>query len=278
MASLPVVTGQLVRRIARLEAECTVARMERLREVHRAGDDVAIRRHGDATAVAMRHLPTNSLFNRVMGAGPEHAGRLGELLAVYAELGTQAHLEALPGWFGEALATEALGLGLRPFDWTAMLYRLPSREVLPPADGVTVRPVGADEGEVFADLLLRGFGVLEPPTPDDLRGVASYLGIDWWHCYLAEYEGRPAGIGVLALGEGLGYLAAGCTIPELRGHGVQTALIGHRVRVAAELGCGLVTVRARFDGTSQHNLERCGFRVAGTLQEWRGPAPSEETP
>lgn len=49
-----------------------------------------------------------------------------------------------------------------------------------------------------------------------------------------------------------------------RGRGVQTALLHHRLALAAAAGCDLATVQTQPGSASQRNVERQGFRLAYT--------------
>lgn len=82
---------------------------------------------------------------------------------------------------------------------------------------------------------------------------------------LALLEGRPVGCGSLSVmrtaAGTTGWLGAAATVPDARRRGVQTALVRHRLRLAAEAGCDLVGVTASVGSTSTRVLQRCGFAV-----------------
>jgi len=59
-------------------------------------------------------------------------------------------------------------------------------------------------------------------------------------------------------------LAGAGTLPEFRGQGLQTALLRHRMRAAADAGCELAVIVTLGGTTSQRNAERLGFTVAYT--------------
>jgi GNAT superfamily N-acetyltransferase len=52
------------------------------------------------------------------------------------------------------------------------------------------------------------------------------------------------------------------TVPEFRRRGIQTALLGVRLKLAAEAGCELAVIVTQGATVSQRNSERVGFRVA----------------
>jgi GNAT superfamily N-acetyltransferase len=76
-------------------------------------------------------------------------------------------------------------------------------------------------------------------------------------------------VGVLCLHEGVGLLGGACTVPEARRQGVQRALLGARLRFAADRGCDIAMMCAAPGSASQRNAERHGFRIAYTRVKWR---------
>ena len=52
------------------------------------------------------------------------------------------------------------------------------------------------------------------------------------------------------------------TLPDFRARGIQTALLGLRMKLAAQAGCELAVIVTQGGTTSQRNAERLGFRVA----------------
>ncbi len=72
-----------------------------------------------------------------------------------------------------------------------------------------------------------------------------------------------------------GYLVAGCTLPEARGRGAYSALLGARIELARARGMNLVGLYAIVD-TSAKLVEHLGFRRYGPMRYWRRPAPERE--
>lgn len=81
-------------------------------------------------------------------------------------------------------------------------------------------------------------------------------------------SGRPLGCASLTVRDGVATLGGMSTLPEQRGQGVQTALIRHRLRVAAASGCDLVTSVAAPDSPSERNLVRQGFDLLFRIERW----------
>ena len=73
-----------------------------------------------------------------------------------------------------------------------------------------------------------------------------------------------AGAGLMIPEHRIVALSGAGTLPEFRGQGLQTALLRHRMRAAAEAGCELAVIVTLGGTTSQRNAERLGFAVAYT--------------
>ena len=58
-------------------------------------------------------------------------------------------------------------------------------------------------------------------------------------------------------------LAGAATAPAHRRRGVQTALLAHRLQVAAAEGADLASVFVTPGSGSERNVQRAGFRLAG---------------
>jgi GNAT superfamily N-acetyltransferase len=83
-------------------------------------------------------------------------------------------------------------------------------------------------------------------------------------CFLALWNGEPAGGGMMAVHDGLAMLFATSTAPEFRNRGVQAALLDHRLEAAVRRGCGLASVQTVPGSVSERNVERAGFRLVYT--------------
>ena len=67
--------------------------------------------------------------------------------------------------------------------------------------------------------------------------------------FLACLDDEPAGCGSMQIVNGLAWLGPAATIPHF-GNGVQSALVAHRLHLAAGLGCGLAASTALANGPS----------------------------
>lgn len=112
----------------------------------------------------------------------------------------------------------------------------------------------------------------------ETRRLAAQLadGTDSLSIHIAYVDGEPASCGRLHYGrtEGFAELAGGRTVPEYRKRGLFTALVGSRLREAAERGAGHVFVDAL--PTSEPILRKCGFvEVCGTTPYLLDPRSDE---
>lgn len=77
--------------------------------------------------------------------------------------------------------------------------------------------------------------------------------------FMALEGDEVAGIGTIALHDGLGFLSVAGTRPEHRGRGIQSHLLHARITHAQENGCDLITIGSDPGTISQRNIERRGF-------------------
>jgi GNAT superfamily N-acetyltransferase len=161
----------------------------------------------------------------------------------------------------------------QPVELTSVMYRPIGRGAdelpAPRNDKLAVRVVGEDEHELWARTAARGWSefaeyadqIYELSLVSAKRaGTASFM---------AELDGRAIATGGIGICEGVVLLAGASTIPEGRRQGAQLALLGSRLRFAAERGCDIAMMCAQPGSTSQRNAERHGFRIAYTRIKWR---------
>lgn len=114
-----------------------------------------------------------------------------------------------------------------------------------------------------------------PPTEDALALELSQLVDPATRVHrVVVYDGdRPVASGGLTRFDhlGFGFLWAGGTVPDARGRGAYTALMGARVRIAAARGLSHVGLYAKRD-TSGPIVAAQGFFKAGAMAYWDHPA------
>jgi len=127
-------------------------------------------------------------------------------------------------------------------------------------NAVTVREIGRDEGEAWADIFCDAFDLGDVAKP----WFARLPGSGDQHCFLSEIDGQPAGTsGLLVRGE-VGLVNMGATAPAFRRRGAQGAALAHRLSEALRLGCTTIyTLTGKaVPGASQQsyaNIKRAGF-------------------
>jgi GNAT superfamily N-acetyltransferase len=132
------------------------------------------------------------------------------------------------------------------------------------AHDIVVRPIAADEADLWVRTAWRGFAGDDVMPPDDLI-ISPYPAMAHAICWLAWLDAeQPAGAGTLAIHDGVAELFGTSTRPSCRGRGVQAALIHTRMAAAAAAGCDLIAVHTDPGSASQRNVERAGFRLAYT--------------
>ena len=86
--------------------------------------------------------------------------------------------------------------------------------------------------------------------------------------YIADYDGQPVGMASFPIMDGVGYFGTAGVLPEYRGRGIQTALIGRRLADAPVLGCDLALGGGSMGTTTYRNFERAGLRLIPTGMHW----------
>ena len=102
-------------------------------------------------------------------------------------------------------------------------------------------------------------------APEPFRGLLEPLyQMEGALAFVASIDGKIVACGTgLAIPEHRIFALGGAgTLLELRGRGLQTALLRARMAAAAQAGCDYAVVVTNGGTTSQRNCERLGFRVA----------------
>jgi GNAT superfamily N-acetyltransferase len=226
---------------------------------------------GGALCTALDQLPTSALLNRALGLG-------------LAEPATEELLDGIDGFF--AGAGVAYGITVTPdvvppelpdllrrrgfgrgYAWTKF-----TRPPTPAARGRTelrVERIGAHRAAQFSDVFTRAYGM-----PDLLRPRLERLAsLEGWHCFAAYAGDLPAATAALYVTGGVGWLGMAATLPELRGHGAQTALLAERIEAGRKRGCSLLVTETEAPrdgrpGGSYRNIVRAGFEPTYVRQNY----------
>jgi len=158
------------------------------------------------------------------------------------------------------------GLGRRGFRLvqldTLLAQRIdPEARFAAPAEGVTVRKAALDEGPAWVRASLQGFSGSDSEVPAGMaESFEAAFHAPTSTYFFASIAGVVAGTAGVNLHEGTAGLFGASTLPGARGRGVQTALVHARLAAAQQAGCDLAFTRTSPGSSSQHNLERLGFR------------------
>lgn len=228
-----------------------------------------ILRLGEATATKVPFVPSADIMNTVHGLRDPAA--LPELLAFYAQTEQPCWVSVTATRGSEALLAALVEHGFVPTAHSAVLASSAWCADAATVDGVEVRAVAKAQLTTFLEVLGRGFGTPESVLAATIDNQSFWGEVPQWRLLLACVHGEPAGAAVVAIDEGVAYLAAGSTLPAYRGQGVHGALIAARLRIAADEGCELVTGQAAFGSSSHRNQQRAGLRLIDVRQTWAHP-------
>jgi hypothetical protein len=273
-------TPLLARRIQRVIAALHVAGMTQVRDLPGNPYGVRVERFGAATALLAAAVPDGAgWWNRVV-ALDETAddAALDAILALYRAAGLRCYVDLTPVTLSTRLAHRLAVRGVLPVEGGAVSYGLPApldAEAPLPA-GVVVREVGKEEVELVAALWASGF---EVPAEEgqDRAEVAARIRSGWFRVpenrlYVANVADQPAAMAALSVGDGIGFLNVGATLPSYRGRGLHHALTVHRIVDAARAGCELVIGETGYGTTSHQHMQRYGMALAYNDLTWRDQA------
>ena len=137
------------------------------------------------------------------------------------------------------------------------------------SDALRVRIAGPGEKETWARIATEGWSESKEYAHLIEGLMRVHLANREALHFLADVDGEPAAAGAMFLHDGVGLLAGASTIPRLRRHGAQSALLEARLAYAREHGCEVAMMGAAPGSGSQRNAERAGFRIAYTRLKWR---------
>jgi hypothetical protein len=157
----------------------------------------------------------------------------------------------------------------QPIEISHVLYRPVEQITAEPPSRTRTRIIDSKELGLWTEVSTKGWSHEHP----ELLGFLQQLGTissarNESVCFLGELDEKPGAAAVLCLHEGVALFGGSATIPELRGCGLQLALLQARMRHAFELGCDLAMMVAAPGSKSQRNAERNGFHIAYTRMKW----------
>lgn len=199
-------------------------------------------------------------LTQVCGLGFEGDARdeaLGEALDEALSAAPGALVQVVDGLGGQELLSAR---GYAPATRLRRLVAVPHRAAV--ASTWRMAAVGPEAADVVAAVAGEGFGLDLPAW------WAAPLGAPGWTQVVA-YDGEiPVATGGLHVQDGRGWVGAATTVPAARRRGAQTALLGERLRRAAEQGARSASVKVEPRSGSYRNLLRAGFRDIHGLTQW----------
>jgi GNAT superfamily N-acetyltransferase len=162
--------------------------------------------------------------------------------------------------------------------------RVLQRAASPPVGDVRIATCPAAALDRWIDAAVAGFA-----TPDTqglashehhdravlervMRDFAAARGVV---TFLAHRGGELAGSGSMRIDGTIAQLCGASTLPAHRRRGVQSALLSHRLAVAADAGCELCVVTTQPGSKSQQNVHRQGFELLYSRMIFVRPAVAE---
>ncbi len=205
-------------------------------------------------------------------------------VGIFEEL-TPASLDAIESFYRERKApvlhevSPYAGIGTltllcarhyRPIEISNVLYRAVEQPRDADQSEIRVRVIAPDEAHLWSEISARAWSHGHPELLEfSLQLSAVCAAREQNLCFLAELNGTPGAAGVLSVHEGVALFAGSATLPELRRHGLQRALLRERMRYAFNTGCDIAMMVAQPGSDSQRNAERQGFHIAYTRIKWR---------
>lgn len=208
--------------------------------------------------VAMATSPGLGFLNTVTGLNESSARNLGPLLGnlEVAGLPSPCVMTALvaPEVCRLLVSLGFVASGFRP----VALRTLSAPATVPNAGRLkVVEAIGTFERALFLDVLAAGYAASDIVE----RFLRAEHAVEAVRCFLAWDGGAPVGAAALSRHGQWVVLGGAATPPDYRGTGIQSALLQHRLDIAARTGAKFATATAAADSPSARNLERAGFQI-----------------
>lgn len=247
-----------------------IVRLEERRQA--AGlKDIALEWRPCAGGVAGRAKPGN-WTNYVTGAaldGPPAPGEIEDITRWFEEVGVEARFEVAPTADPALIKElERLGFALRLFE-NVFARELKQGDSFapthPPSPELSIERIDpADEARCreYGRVIMLGFRPGFEPEEHNydlaLRGIRHPR----VRTFAAVIDGRIVGGGAMELTAEVAGLYGMSVLPEFRRHGIQQAMLAHRLRHALEHGAKLATIGSKPGIPTERNVKRLGFELA----------------
>jgi hypothetical protein len=235
---------------------------------------VEVKRFGPVQATVVADIPDAAWLNLVLGSAASGAVEQGHLAAAIEwadSTGVDYYVPVTPGLPGTGAAEgwlEERGFA-HGYAWMKFVHDRTTPE-LPEPEGIEVVELAEGEGQDFASIVAKGFGL-----PNWAAALFSQLpGRDGWHCYVALVDDTPAASGAMVIEGGAAEFGLAATLEQARGRGCQLGLLRRRIRDANEAGCHTLFVEtgervADRPSGSYRNILRAGFLEAYLRPNWQ---------
>lgn len=254
-----------------------VERVERSRRQNLAAFATAYRTLYPDARTATRQLSggvavfteTGSPVNHLVGAGltePITDQGLAEVESFFAEFESEFEAWVAPG--RDLAPFVARGY---PGPTTMRVFARPAVPVDVIAGTITIERVergSTDEAETYGRLAAAAFGSTAPVM---IRLFAAFFAVPGVRLHRARVDGVVAGVARLVIDGDLAEFGGGATLPELRGRGVQQAMLGYRINEACAAGCSILVTEAEPETGSARNILRARFEAAFDYSVFTSP-------
>ena len=181
-----------------------------------------------------------------------------DLDAAMALAGPTAQVQVPDGALpDEALASRGLVV------WSRLVRLVAAAPGQPAPTDLAILRVGREAAADVVAVELAGFDVGEPDW------FSAPLDAPAWTQVVA-YDGVvPVATGALHVCGPVAWVGAASTVPGHRRRGAQSALLAHRLQLAAADGASRVVSKVEPGSGSERNLRRAGFEPAYEVVQWR---------
>lgn len=252
--------------IRRLDRHAAEAFAEFVNADPSLGGDVA--QVADATVFRWPDVPI-VLFNHAVGLGNERPptdDEIDRILELFREKGVQGMIQLSPLADQNEIGKRLAARGLEPGPSWSVLGLTPDRWTPAAASpSISIAGVTAASREDFVRVLLESFQ-MGPPVD---RAVIASIDKPDVYCFLARWDGEPAGCGQLLFKADVGGLFSGGVLERFRRRGMHGALIDARLRAAFDRHVDLCySETEEVNGQSHRDLARHGFFLAYEHVNW----------
>ena len=204
-------------------------------------------------------------------SGPVEEAEFDRMEAFFRSRGSPSLIDLCP-MADPTVARFVQERGYRVIEFNNILVRglEPGEQFPSPPPQVLIEQVRPEQDGLWSRVVARGFLEKDDVPAEFLQMMSSVRGIA--DAFLAFLDGQPAGGGAADAREGLASFYGDSTLVAARGHGIQRALIEHRLAHFARTGCDLAAATVVPGSASHRNYDRCGFQLiymrVNLMREW----------